>query len=181
MTGLLDRETIMQLFEELDKELRWTRTRAQVYVVGGAAMSLAFARERTTADVDARIDAGHYQLTKAVRKIGREHGLGDNWLNEQATSAMPQTADSKAKTLYESPYLTITGASAEHLLGMKLLAARNKDHGDVARLIDQLGIEQPREAIRIYEALFPHEDLKAEAVDILKAVFQERDKTGNEN
>ena len=34
-------------------------------------MSLAFSRDRTTRDIDARIDAGHNRLTEAVRKLGR--------------------------------------------------------------------------------------------------------------
>ena len=82
MTGPLDRRRIRELFDELSDELKWTRTRAQIYIVGGAAMSLAFSRDRTTRDVDARIDAGHHRLTEAVRKLGRKHGLGDTWLND---------------------------------------------------------------------------------------------------
>ena len=42
MSGPLDRESIVKLFDELSAELRFTRTRAQIYIVGGAAMSLAF-------------------------------------------------------------------------------------------------------------------------------------------
>ena len=80
MHGLLDRDAILALLDELDKELRFSRTRAQVYVVGGAAISMAFSRERRTMDVDARIDKGHYELTRAVQEIGRRHGLGDTWL-----------------------------------------------------------------------------------------------------
>ena len=48
MTGPLDRKRIRELFDELSDELKWTRTRAQIYIVGGAAMSLAFSRDRTT-------------------------------------------------------------------------------------------------------------------------------------
>ena len=58
MSGPLDRERIVKLFDELSAELRFSRTRAQIYIVGGAAMSLAFDRVRTTRDVDARIDTG---------------------------------------------------------------------------------------------------------------------------
>ena len=56
MSGpLLDRATIEQLFEELANELRFARARVQLYVIGGAAMSMSFDRDRTTQDVDARI------------------------------------------------------------------------------------------------------------------------------
>ena len=128
MSGSLDRQRILKLFDKLSEELRFSRTRAQIYIVGGgAAMSLAFSRERTTRNVDARIDTGHSHLAQAVRKVGCKRGLGDTWLNDQATTAIPRSPDAKATTLYESPYLTVTGASEKHLLAMKLLAARSMD------------------------------------------------------
>ncbi len=56
MSGpLLDRATIERLFEELADELKFARARVQLYVIGGAAMSMSFDRDRTTQDVDARI------------------------------------------------------------------------------------------------------------------------------
>ena len=51
MSGSLDRERLTSLFDELSEELRFTRTRAHIYLIGGAAMSMAFSRERTTGDV----------------------------------------------------------------------------------------------------------------------------------
>ena len=109
MNGLLGRRRLLELFDELSKELRFQGARAQIYIVGGAAMSLAYSRARRTEDVDARIDAGHSRLTEAVRTVGRRHGLGDSWLKEQATTAIPRASDGRATTLYESPYLTVTG------------------------------------------------------------------------
>ena len=72
MNGLLGRRRLL----ELSKELRFQGARAQIYIVGGAAMSLAYSRARRTEDVDARIDAGHSRLTEAVRTVGRRHGWG---------------------------------------------------------------------------------------------------------
>ena len=135
-------------------------------------MSLAFARDRTTRDVDARIDQGHSRLIEAVRKMGRTYGLGDTWLNDQATTAIPRGTDTRARTLYESPYLTVTGASAEHLLAMKLLAARNVDRQDIATLVNHLQLDRPEEAIRIYEGLFPEEELRQEARELLHWAFR---------
>lgn len=172
MSGPLDRERIIELFDELSDELRFTRTRAQIYIVGGAAMSLAFARDRTTRDVDARIDTGHSRLTEAVQKIGRKYGLGDTWLNDQATTAIPRARDTRARTLYDSPYLTVTGASARHMLAMKLLAARNVDRHDIATLVDHLELRRPEEATRIYQELFPDEKLKSEGQELLNWAFR---------
>ena len=174
MTGPLGRKRIVELFDELSKELRLEGARAQIYIIGGAAMSLAFSRERTTTDVDARIDTGHYRLTQAVQKVGRRHGLGDSWLNEQATTAIPRGGDARAQTLYDSPYLTVTGASAKHLLAMKLKAGRAKDRADIAVLCEHLGLEGPEEAIGIYRELFPGERVKATSRVLLEAAFRDR-------
>lgn len=185
MSGPLGRSRILErrsrranaasgLFEELSEELRFSRTRAQVYVVGGAAMSLAFDRERLTRDVDARIDSGHHRLSLAVRAVGLRHGLPDTWLNEQATAWMPIADDAQAQTLYESPYLTVTGASASHLLAMKLKSARERDREDVALLCKHLGLAGPEEAIRIYQDVFPGERVRSRARALLDRAFQDR-------
>ena len=171
---VLDRRRILELFDELSAELRFSRTRGQIYILGGAAMSLAFSADRRTEDVDARIDTGHSRLVEAVRKIGRKHGLTDTWLNDQATTAIPRAADVRAAVVYESPYLTVTGASARHLLAMKLLAAREKDRDDIAALVEHLRLKEPKDAIRIYKDLFPNEKVKSAARQLLDWAFQSR-------
>ncbi len=174
MSGpLLDRATIERLFEELADELRFARARVQLYVIGGAAMSMSFDRDRTTQDVDARIEAGHGKLVQAVRKIARKRGLSDNWLNEQATAWMPREADRAARVLYNSPYLTITGASPKHLLAMKLDAGRPQDIEDAKVLMKRLGISDPAEAAGIHARLYPGERMKAHAVEGLARISRE--------
>lgn len=174
MNGFLDRARLLELFDELSDELRFTRTHARIYIVGGAAMSLAYSQERRTDDVDARIDAGHYRLTEAVRKVGRRHGLTDSWLNDQVTTAIPRKADVRAKTLYQSQYLTVTGASAKHLLAMKLAAAREKDVDDIGVLCKQLELKDAEAAIGIFGELFPKEQVKPRAHQVLAEVFRDR-------
>ena len=109
-----------------------------------------------------------------MQAVGRRHGLADSWLKEQATTAIPRTPDGRAQTAYESAYLTITGASARHLLAMKLAAGRGKDQGDVEVLCKHLGLEGPDEAIRVYRELFPGEPAKASVRRAAEAAFPER-------
>ena len=90
---LLGRSDLLRLFDELSRELRHHRTSAHVYVIGGAAMSLAYARNRLAEDVNARFDAGHHRLGQAVRSVARRHGLPERWLNEQVVSAVPRSPD----------------------------------------------------------------------------------------
>ena len=87
---------------------------------------------------------------------------------------MPLADDARASTLYESPHLTVTGASASHLLAMKLRSARERDREDVALLCRHLGLEGPKEAIRIYRQVFPGERLHSRARALLDSMFQDR-------
>lgn len=155
MTGGWDRDALQALLEELSVELGRAGARAQIYVIGGAAMSLGFDRRRATHDVDARIETGHGALTEAVRRVARRRGLAESWLNEQATASIPRAPDGRAGTLYESEYLTVTGASAEHVLAMKLEAGRDTDVADTATLMRHLGLTTPGEAMAIHARLFP--------------------------
>ena len=175
MRGSLDRETLIELLDDLSRRLERRRVRAQVYVIGGAAMSLAFDRARTTHDVDARIESGHGALTEAVREIAHERGLTGTWLNEQATANIPKAPDTRARTVYESEYLTITGASAEHILAMKLEAGRRTDIGDVATLIGHLGITTAEDALAIHRRLFPESTRGSKAREIVEHVLADRD------
>ena len=136
-------------------------------------MSMAFSRDRTTRDVDARIDAGHGALMKAVEKIARKRGLTRNWLNEEATSAIPRETDGNARTLYNSPYLTVTGASPKHLLAMKLEAGRARDMEDVKILMKRLGLSDAAEAAGIHARLYAGKPMKARAVEGLERVSQD--------
>ena len=142
------------LFDALSEKLRRKHARANIYVVG-AAMALAYARERITRDIDARIDGGHGVLIEAVHEVATEQGLANTWLNDQAVSAVPKARDTRARTLYATEHLTVTGASAEHLLAMKLEAGRAADETDIAALVKLLGLRSVEEGVEIHRRLFP--------------------------
>ena len=106
--GSLDRAKLIELLDELAEALKRKQVRGHVYIVGGAVKTLAFLRNRSTRDVDARIEEGDGAVMEAAGAIGRKHGVGESWLNEQATHYMPKARDRRAQTLYDSPYLVVT-------------------------------------------------------------------------
>ena len=62
---------------------------------------------------------------------------------------MPPPKDDRARTVFNTPGLVVTGASAEHVLAMKIDAARNSDEDDIGVLVDQLGITSADQALEI--------------------------------
>ena len=158
------------LLDDLDERLRRRGAISRMHVIGGACIALAYRGERRTEDIDARIEAGHGALSDAVRAIAREKGLAESWLNEQATSAIPNTPDQRARTLYQSQHLTVTGASPEHLMAMKLEAARDKDVGDIETLIAHMGMHRCEDALAIHREVFPESERSAQARALLEAM-----------
>ncbi len=78
-------------------------------------------------------------MVEAVRRIGRRRGWPDTWLNEEAAPTIPRGRDGRAGTVYGDRNLVVTAASAEHLLAMKVHAARPKDQEDIAFLAKRWG------------------------------------------
>ena len=69
---------------------------------------------------------------------------------------MPPARDDRARTVFDTPGLVVTGASAEHMLAMKIDAARNSDEDDIGVLVDQLGITSADQVFQIYRTVQPH-------------------------
>ena len=169
----LSKAELIELLDTLSQRLRRKRAVARLYVIGGACMALAYGRGRSTRDIDARIDTGHGALIEAAHDIARECGLSQSWLNDQATSAIPRGPDRRAQTLYESPHLVVTGASAQFLLAMKLEAGRDKDYDDIAYLLEHLSIEESDQALAIHEKVLPDSDRRAQARALLSVLASE--------
>lgn len=161
------------MFDELSKELSFSRTRAQVYVVGGAAIALAFDFSRFTEDVDVLITRAHGNLIKAAQTVARKNGLPDAWLNEAAVGFLPQKTDSDARSVYYSPYLTVSSASAKHLLAMKIQAGRPKDRADIKFLIKHLSLHSVDEALDVHAELFPERELSLVARQTITVLRKE--------
>ena len=123
MTGSLDRDRLGRLLDALNDRLRRANVRASLYLVGGAAMLLAYGRTRATSDVDVRIDAANEAVTAAVADVAAEHGLEYDWLNQHAAACIPREADRRARDLIGRPLtrrvvlgssLSIAGSGRPH-------------------------------------------------------------------
>lgn len=152
--GQLDADGVRTLFQELSDRLAAEGVSAQLFVVGGAAMALAYDRDRLTRDVDAL-----FVPAPEVRRIAEEmsgpHGLEPDWLNDAAKGFLPG-ADEHPRTVFESESLLVQVPSPEYLLAMKLHASRDeRDLDDAALLFNRLGYTSARECIDLLTATYP--------------------------
>jgi hypothetical protein len=112
---------------------------AHVHVIDGAAMLLAYDSRVVTRDVDA-LFAPDGPILEAARDVANQMGWPRSWLNNQASSYMSRTPGEGA-VVFDHPYLQVVATPADHLLAMKVLAARSvRDREDIKLLLDRLKI-----------------------------------------
>ncbi len=133
----LDAEAMRALLAELDERLRERGVAASLYVVGGAAMALAYGRDGVTPDIDAL--ASHRAVAEEAKAVAGRHGLTEHWLNDAAGPWIPPRPKA-ARRRPSEPGLTVHIAPPEHVLAMKLAALRRKDRPDIRLLIKHLEI-----------------------------------------
>jgi predicted nucleotidyltransferase len=168
---VLDREAIREALRRLGDRLAWRGVVADLYVFGGAAMALAYDLRRSTRDVDALIQPHGVVLAEA-QAVAVELGLPTWWLNEQASAYVAPAGDPNAPLVFDHPGLRVHAASAEHLLAMKVLAARRRDQEDITLLADHLGLSTVDAIISACAAVFPDEPVPVRARLLLEDLFE---------
>ncbi|MFT3862144.1 DUF6036 family nucleotidyltransferase [Micropruina sp.] len=154
----LDAEAVRGLFQELSDRLAASGVHAQLFVVGGAAMALAYEQGRLTRDVDALFVPAP-EVRQAAEAIGADRGLEPDWLNDAAKGFLPGQ-DEHPATVFESEALLVQVASPEYLLAMKLHASRDeRDLDDAAILFTRLGYTTPEQGIDLLTSIYPTDRL----------------------
>lgn len=171
---MLDRTAIMGALRSLDDELKSRDVRANIFVVGGAAMAIAYDTRRSTADVDA-VFVPTAEVREAARRVADRLGLAEDWLNDGAKAFMPGD-DPDRIAVYEAPNLQVAAASPRYLLAMKLLAARvERDQDDIRALYRLCGFTTPEEGLRLVEDTYPGYLIPPRTSLMLEEMFPDRE------
>jgi hypothetical protein len=155
---LLDRDLLRRAFTLLAERLARREVVGEVHVFGGAAMVLAFDARAATRDVDALFEPDGHVLD-AAREVAAELELPRSWLNNQASSYVSGRAG-RGTPVFDHPNLRVMTTPAEHLLAMKVRAARAaRDADDVRLLLDHLELRTVCAVEEIVARYFPDEPL----------------------
>ncbi|HTB69400.1 MAG TPA: DUF6036 family nucleotidyltransferase [Solirubrobacteraceae bacterium] len=145
---------IIAALQALGDELTRQGIRGQVFIVGGAAMALAYSTRRVTKDIDAVFEPKR-AIYAAAEKVAEEQGLPADWLNDAAKAFMPGK-DAHARPLPDVKGIEVTTASPRYLLAMKLIAMRfGEDDEDIEVLLEQCDIRTPQEALELLRRMYP--------------------------
>ena len=157
----LSADDIRQAFAVLSNELALRQQRAEIIVVGGAALVLLFRARESTKDVDAYfVKPEASSLRVAAEAVANRLDLPKDWLNDGAKGYL--VGITTGAVLYESASLVVRAASTVQLLAMKLAAWRDAiDRSDAQLLLSQMNgsAEQIWSAVKPYVP--PHQLDKA--------------------
>jgi Nucleotidyltransferase of unknown function (DUF6036) len=167
-----DRATIRDLLRQLGERLVNRGVTGELYIIGGAAMALAYDARRSTRDIDA-VWLPHGIVQEEAGYLAAELGLPRWWLNEQASVYIAAGGDPTAPVSFDHPGLRVLTASPEHLLSMKVLAARRRDVDDLRVLVGVLGLTSVAEVVAVCARVFPDEPLPGRSMLVLADLFED--------
>lgn len=167
---LLGRAELEQAFTALGERLVCRGVVADIFVVGGAAMALAYDAKRVTRDVDAMF-VPHGVVVEEARRVADDLGLPHWWLNEQASVYVSGKDDPGKRRVFDHPGLRVMAASPDHIFAMKALAARTRDVDDLRSLAVLTGVDSVEAALRICGDFYPDEEISPRAMGVLQELF----------
>lgn len=164
--ALLGRTQILRLLDEVADEAARRDVHIDLFLIGGAAMAVAYSETRITDDIDGVFEPRETVIDIA-RVVGARHGLPATWLNDHAKAFLPEYReanlsladwppdDPHASVHFERPGLAVRVASPRYLFVLKALAARESDEEDLRVLWPLCGFRSAADGIAAIEQAYP--------------------------
>ncbi|MDQ1248134.1 MAG: hypothetical protein QG597_2506 [Actinomycetota bacterium] len=173
MSDLLDREAIVELLTQLGARLDRRGLAAEVYVVGGTAMLLAYNRTKLTRDVDAVTEAADVVEQEARAMARQRRDLAEDWFNSRVRPMLPRVFDADQVEVLVAPGISVTVASPRHMLAMKIRAARgDRDTEDILLLCQVLGIGSISAALAVADDIWGPGMIRDESVFLVSEALR---------
>lgn len=166
------RTELHRAFTALAERLARRNVVGQVHVVGGAAMLLAYDSRVTTRDIDALFSPDGPML-EAICEVADDMHWPRSWLKNQASSYVSRTPGS-GNPVFDHPYLQVVATPPEHLLAMKVLAARGvRDRDDIVVLLDRLNVTTAEAVWDIVARYFPDQEIPGRSTLLIEDLLAE--------
>jgi hypothetical protein len=178
MARPLNREKLLDAFEEIGRAAVAAGTRMQIAVYGGSALMLASNFRFATEDVDVSQLQQPWPewLREVVERLAHANGWSADWFNDGVAFHLSSLADPSDDHLEfgtfprdEEPGLMVYVPSAPYLLALKLKAIRvndpvrgDQERLDILNLMRVVGIVTAEEAISVLARFFPNSGADAE-------------------
>lgn len=174
MSDLLDRDALIGLLTDLGERLHARGCAAEIYVVGGTAMVLAYDRTRLTRDIDA-IWGDEGPLDDVIAEIATERGLPRDWMNDRVRPMLPRMVDADQLETLTIPGLSVSVASPRHMIAMKVRAARDaRDLDDLILLCHHEGLTSVDAVLAVADDVWGPGMLRDDVVFAVREGLRER-------
>lgn len=155
----LDLPKAEALLSELGRRLAKENINGDIRLVGGVAVMFSGSARRTTSDVDASY-APKAEVERVAREMAEELGLPPDWLNDNARAFIPDGAQWVEVRLGEpAEGISVSRASDDTLVAMKMAAERDGDIPDLAHLSRRLGLRDPEQLVEIAFVQYGHDSI----------------------
>ena len=172
---MLSRQRILDLFSDLDDELCAAEVHGDVFVVGGAAMTVAYDARPSTRDVDGIWHPSAEVREAAARVATRHDDIDADWLNDGVKGFLPGGDHGRRHVVYDGACLSVAAASPEYMLATKLLASRvGRDEDDVMLLYDLCGFTTVDEGLDLVERYYPGRPVEAKVAYFIGDLLERR-------
>ena len=164
----MDRSEIDGALRELAEFLDRKGVVARIYLVGGAAMVLAYDSRFSTDDVDGSGYPTDVVLAAAA-EIAERRGLPPEWLHDSVKVYFPTFKEPDWRPVFKVGSVEVVVADERTLLAMKMRASRGgRDEADIKFLLAKCGCESVDDALALYEEFFPEDELPDRAIPMLR-------------
>lgn len=148
----MNRDEIIAALSALGRRLHDQGIAGDMYIVGGAAVALAYAERRSTRDIDAIFEP-KMAVYAAAQEVAGELGLPPGWLNDAVKGFLVEDPD--AVPVLDVPGLRCFAASPRLLLALKVLAHRvGEDEDDLRLVAGMLDLKTADDVLRLAEEVF---------------------------
>jgi hypothetical protein len=167
------RNELEALLQELGGDLAAKGIRGELFIVGGAAMALAYSTRRTTVDIDAVFEP-KTEIYAAARRLAARRGLPDTWLNDAVKGMLPGP-DPDIREVMSVPGLRVSVPSPRYLLALKVFASRvDRDRDDIVFLAGLCNARTADEVLAITESVMGGRRLLPRSQFFVQELFPQR-------
>lgn len=165
-----DRDGVLRALRAVGRRLEAQGIQGDLYLVGGAAMAVAYDARRMTADVNAVFEP-KMLVYEAAAAVAEEMGLPPDWLNDGVKTFLVGD-DPYEGPSFDLPGLRVQAASPQMLLTLKVLAARvGEDDDDVALLARMLGMSDAEAVLDLVVGIAGERRVAARSSFFVRAVL----------
>ena len=169
--NLLHRDEIEGYLRQVGQCLVDQALTGEIFIVGGAYMTLVLRQRETTKDVDAYFATNAEAIRAAAARVASENGLPTDWLNDAVKGFF--YVQPEATPWSELPGLRIYAPDAAYIFAMKALAGRPEDMRDLHALRDVLGLASAEDALNIVTRYVPARLLTPRVQYLLEDLFDD--------